>query len=45
MKRRMTWIEREILKDKIFGIVLHTAAMILWSLLVAALIKYLWSAS
>lgn len=45
MKRRMTWIEMEILKDKIRVIVLHTAAMILWFLLVAALIKYLWSAS
>lgn len=45
MKRRMTWIEMEILKDKIRVIVLYTAAMIVWFLLVAALIKYLWSAS
>jgi hypothetical protein len=42
MKRRMTWIEREILIDKIKGFVLHTAAVIMWLLLVAALIKYLW---
>lgn len=42
MKRRMTWIEREILKDKIYVFILHTAAVIVWFLLVAALIKYLW---
>ena len=42
MKRRMTWIEREILIDKIKVYVLHTAAVIVWFLLVAALIKYLW---
>lgn len=44
MKRRMTWIEREIFYDKVRGVILHTAAMIVWFLLVAALIKYLWSA-
>jgi hypothetical protein len=38
----MTWIEREILIDKIKVFVLHTAAVIMWLLLVAALIKYLW---
>ena len=44
MKRRMTWIEREIFYDKVRGAILTTAAMIAWFLLVAALIKYLWSA-
>lgn len=42
MKRRMTWIEREILKDKIYAFILHIAAVIMWLLLVGALIKYLW---
>lgn len=42
MKRPMTWIEREILKDKIRGFILHIAAVIVWFLLVAALLKYLW---
>ena len=42
MKRPMTWIEREILKDQIRGYILTAAGVVVWLLTVAALIKYLW---
>jgi hypothetical protein len=42
MKRPMTWIEREIYYDKIRGYILHAAGVVMWFLMVAALLKYLW---
>jgi hypothetical protein len=40
--KRLSWIEREILKDTIRGFILHAAGVVMWLLMVAALLKYLW---
>ena len=42
MKRPMSWIEREIYYDRIRGYILHAAGVVMWFLMVAALLKYLW---
>lgn len=42
MKRPMTWIERKIYYDRIRGYILHAAGVVMWFLMVAALLKYLW---
>ena len=40
--KRLTWMQREILKDAIWGICLHLVGVLTWLLAVAALLKYLW---
>lgn len=40
--RHMTTWERVQLRERIYEILVHTAAAILWLLTVAALVKYLW---